>query len=85
MVLWKDNHRNRDKSVHSQSAAIVHVEAGPVSLSIGESEVVHGDEVAPPLHGSGHSAEFASLGGLRRGRVSADLLEVATLRCRPVR
>ena len=72
-VLWKDYHRNRDQSVHSQSAAIIHVEAGPVSLSIRESEVVHGDEVAPPLHGSGHSAEFTSLGGLRRGRVSADL------------
>ena len=72
-VLWKDYHRNRDESVHSQSTAIVHVKAELVSLSIRESEVVHGDEVAPPLHGSGHSAEFASLRGLRQGRVSADL------------
>ena len=72
-VLWKDYHRSRDESVHSQSAAIVHVEAGLVLLPIGESEVVHGDEVAPPLHGFGHSAEFASLGGLCRGRVCADM------------
>ena len=65
MVMWKDYHRSRDESVHFQSAAIVHVEAGLISLPIRESEVMHGDEVAPPLHGSSHSAEFVSLGGLR--------------------